>query len=74
VAVGRGAGRGWGGEGWVGRTGAHMPCDMLRTSESCLANRTFVIPGHGELGVAVAVAKEKNRVQKRQKMEDLTVM
>jgi len=49
-----------------------MSSDMLRTSESCLANRTFVIPGHGELDVAVAVAKEKNRVQKRQKMEDLT--
>jgi hypothetical protein len=38
-----------------------MSSDMLRTSESCLANRTFVIPGHGELldDVAVAVAKEK---------------
>jgi hypothetical protein len=38
---------------------------MLRTGESCLANRTFVIPGHGLLDVAVAVAKRKKSGPKK---------
>ena len=28
------------------RTGSHMACDMLRTSESSVTDRTFVVTGH----------------------------
>ena len=28
------------------RTGSHMACDMLRTSESSVTDRTFVVTSH----------------------------
>jgi hypothetical protein len=60
------------GEKSVRRTGTHMPCDMLRTSESCLANRTFVIASHREyVPVFVAVGKEKNWGKKRRDLTGL---
>jgi hypothetical protein len=54
-----------------GLTGAHMPCDMLRTSESSLANGTLVITSHVEVSCS-RLQKKKNRDEKRQKIADLT--
>lgn len=43
-----------------GRTGSHVACDMLRTSEGRIADGAFVITGHWEEGREER-AREKER-------------
>jgi len=50
-----------------GRTGSHVACDMLRTSEGRIADGAFVITGHWEEG------REERAREKERKKEEMAV-